>query len=77
MNFVGVSTSSFLSMSPAMIGAYVLVGGVGVVCILSGVLERKLFGGSFSFVYDWINIGLKIGMPLAFVALLLRFIFSL
>lgn len=77
MNFVDFSGSSFLAMSPAMIGAYVLVGGVGAVCILSGVLERRLFGGSFAFVYDWLNIALKIGLPIAYVAFLLRFIFSL
>lgn len=77
MNFVGISTSSFFTMSPAMVGAYALVGGIGATCIISGVLERKLFGGSLAFVYDWLNIGLKIGLPIAYIALLLRFIFSL
>lgn len=77
MNFVGISSHSIFSMSPAMLGAYVLVGGVGAACILSGVLERKLFGGSFAFVYDWLNIILKVGMPIAYLAFLLRFIFSL
>ena len=77
MNFIGISTQSFFSMSPAMLGAYGLIGGVGAACILSGVLERRLFGGSFAFVYDWLNFILKVGMPATFIAFLLRFIFSL
>ncbi|MED4399750.1 hypothetical protein [Metabacillus fastidiosus] len=77
MDFVDFSAGNFFDMSPAMLGAYGLVGGVGGACLISSVLERKLFGGSFEFIYDAINITLRIGMPAAYFIMLTRFIFSL
>ncbi|MGG3799008.1 hypothetical protein [Metabacillus fastidiosus] len=70
-------STNFFEMSPTMWGAYGLIGGVGAACILSGLLERKLFGGSFEFVYSSINVLLRIGMPTAYFIMLIRFFSSL
>lgn len=72
-----ISVGSFFSMSPAMAGAYGLVVGTGLACIAAGWLEGRLFGGKFAHIADWFNGLLSIGLPVAFFALLLRFIFSL
>ncbi|RDY88561.1 hypothetical protein [Bacillus amyloliquefaciens] len=71
------SWSGILTMEPTMVGAYVLVGGVGLLCIGSGWLESKLFDGRFSYVSNALTGLLNIGLPVAYLSFLIRFLTSL
>ena len=63
---------SLFSLSPSMTLGYVLVGGVGVACIISGFLERRLFGGSHAYIFEWIDRLLKVGLPAAYITIIWR-----
>ncbi|MFG6315997.1 hypothetical protein SM193_09230 [Bacillus velezensis] len=64
-------------MEPVMLGAYVLVGGVGLVCIGAAWMESKMWGGPFEYVATFVNGLLKIGLPASYFFLLLRFVMGL
>jgi len=63
---------SLFDLSPSMTIGYVLVAGVGIVCISASFLERKLFGGSHAYIFEWIDRLLKIGLPVAYITIVWR-----
>jgi hypothetical protein len=69
---VNFSWSEFFTMDPVMTGAYVLVGGVGLVCIGAGWLESRLLSGPFAYVSKTINGLLNIGLPVSYAIMLIR-----
>ncbi|MFD5978695.1 hypothetical protein ACFWFO_01655 [Bacillus subtilis] len=73
----GLTLEGFFDMTPEVVGLYVLVGGAGLVCIGAAWLEGRLFGGKFSYIADALNGLLKIGLPVGYFALLLRFFTTL
>ena len=72
MSLVKFSKEDLFDLSPSMTIGYVLVGGIGVACIISGFLERRLFGGSHAYIFEWIDRLLKVGLPTAYITIIWR-----
>ncbi|MGG3623880.1 hypothetical protein ABES25_10045 [Bacillus gobiensis] len=70
---VNFSWKEVVHMSPEMLGAYVLVGGVGLVCIGAGYLEKRISGGRLGYISGAVNGLLNLALPVSYVFMLLRF----